>query len=103
MYDRTEDKAWAITLHDGDDVAVMASTGVAGQNCIIRGPSGQAEITLTTDVPFAHKVALRALKAGDVVKKFGYPIAKMSCDVPAGSHIHTHNVAGARATLRGKE
>lgn len=39
-----------------------------------------------------HKVALRDIKAGENVIKYGYPIGHATADIKAGEHIHTHNL-----------
>lgn len=39
-----------------------------------------------------HKVALRDIKTGEDVIKYGYPIGHALCDIKAGEHVHTHNI-----------
>lgn len=54
--------------------------------------------TVTTIEPIAsgHKVALRAIAAGEPVIKYGSSIGIATADIPAGAHVHTHNLAGTR-------
>ena len=40
-----------------------------------------------------HKYALRDLKSGENVIKYGMPIGHATCDIAKGEHVHTHNVA----------
>ena len=40
-----------------------------------------------------HKYALRDLKCGENVIKYGMPIGHATCDIAKGGHVHTHNVA----------
>ena len=40
-----------------------------------------------------HKYALRAIKAGEDVIKYGQPIGHATEDIQAGEHVHTHNLA----------
>ena len=49
-------------------------------------------ITLLEDIKTAHKFALKDIKAGENVIKYGYPIGHATCDIKKGSHVHTHNV-----------
>ena len=49
-------------------------------------------VTLTEDITKGHKFALKDLKEGDMVIKYGNPIACAVAPIPAGSHVHTHNV-----------
>ena len=50
------------------------------------------QITLLTDVPAGHKVALRDIHEGETVIKYGYPIGRATEDIKQGSHVHTHNL-----------
>ena len=38
-----------------------------------------------------HKYALRDIKAGENIIKYGNPIGHAICDIKAGDHVHTHN------------
>lgn len=39
-----------------------------------------------------HKTALKHIKKGENVIKYGYPIGHAACDIKAGEHVHTHNL-----------
>ena len=47
----------------------------------------------------SHKYALRDIKAGENVIKYGQPIGHATADINAGEHVHTHNV---KTNLSGK-
>ena len=49
-------------------------------------------VVLTSNIPNGHKFALKNIKTGDRVIKYGYPIGHATQDIEAGSHIHTHNL-----------
>ena len=53
-------------------------------------------MTVTEAIPRGHKFALRAIRAGEPVVKYGSPIGTASSAIAAGAHVHTHNVASAR-------
>jgi altronate hydrolase len=57
----------------------------------------QAGVTLAEPVARGHKVALRAIAAGEAVLKFGFPIGRATSDIAPGAHVHSHNVATALA------
>ncbi len=38
-----------------------------------------------------HKYALRDIKSGENIIKYGNPIGHAICDIKAGEHVHTHN------------
>ena len=40
-----------------------------------------------------HKYARRDIKKGEDVIKYGNPIGHATCDIRAGEHVHTHNLA----------
>jgi altronate hydrolase len=44
-------------------------------------------------VPAGHKVAVRAIRAGEAVKRYGQIIGFASRDIQPGEHVHTHNLA----------
>lgn len=47
-------------------------------------------------IPLGHKVALKPLKGGATVLKYGHDIGKLIADVPKGGHVHTHNLKTKR-------
>lgn len=77
-------------VHPRDNVLVALSQLDAG----FQLPAPWS-LTLPQDVPAGHKLALQPLKAGDSVVKYGYAIGVLTQDVPAGGHIHSHNLKTA--------
>ena len=71
-----------------DMVAVALKPLKAGE----RVSCGDCEITLRDDLPMGHKAALRDIRAGETVIKYGFPIGEATQDIPAGTHVHTHNL-----------
>ena len=49
-------------------------------------------VTLVGDITKGHKFALKPIKKGENVIKYGNPIAHATADIAAGEHVHTHNV-----------
>ena len=43
-------------------------------------------------VPLGHKIARTDIRAGDKILKYGAPIGMATADIPAGAHVHVHNV-----------
>lgn len=81
-------------LRQIDNVAVTLSDLAAGRVVTV----GEARLTLRENVPFGHKLALTDIAAGQPVIKYGQPIGMASEDIPAGAHVHTHNLRSARAS-----
>lgn len=84
-----------LLVHDhADSVGVVVVEGlqantdmlvcVTHDNSTFRLTAGQA-------VPIGHKIALKDLKKGDTVFKYGEDIGIMIADVKKGDHLHTHN------------
>ena len=85
-----------IQINPADNVIVALEPLAAGT--VVSVP-GAGEVTATEDIPQGHKMAVRAIAAGDNVIKYGLPIGHVTCDVQAGSWLHTHNV---KTNLSGK-
>jgi len=43
-------------------------------------------------VPLGHKIARTDIRAGNKILKYGAPIGVATADIPAGAHVHVHNV-----------
>jgi (2R)-sulfolactate sulfo-lyase subunit alpha len=47
-------------------------------------------------VPLGHKIALKDLKEGDTVLKYGHDVGKAVAPVAKGRHVHVHNLKTKR-------
>lgn len=81
-----------LKIDPADDVAIALRDLEAGET--IDG------VTVLDAIPKGHKIALRGLQAGALVRKYGHPIGRATADIPAGAHVHSHNLATA---LSGEE
>src|SRR5437773_3936492 len=79
----------AVQLRPNDNVAVAARNLAEGMEIQNDG----ATLRLSQRVGMGHKLALRDIKKGEAVYKYGQIIGFASQDIPAGSHVHVHNVA----------
>jgi altronate hydrolase len=77
----------ALTIDARDDVATMLDDAPAGATV--------ADVTLVEPVARGHKLARRALAAGDPILKFGFPIGRALRAIQPGEHVHSHNCATA--------
>lgn len=78
-----------IHLHESDNIAIARAQLQPGQT--IR--AGGREITLEDPIPIGHKVAIRAIPAGEPVIRYGQVMGRARVRIEAGRHLHTHNVA----------
>lgn len=53
------------------------------------------EDNVEVDLENGHKYARTAIKAGQPVIKYGFPIGEAICDIAQGEHVHTHNLRTA--------
>lgn len=79
-----------IVLHPHDSVGVVTGTVLPGQ-ALASPPSGPT-LTIREKIPALHKVARVDLADGTPLRKYGQIIGFARGDIPAGSHVHTHNV-----------
>ena len=73
-----------IHIHPTDNVAVALRAIPAGT--VFQG------VTATVDIPQGHKMALKPMKNGDQVIKYGFSIGHTTAPVAAGEWVHTHNM-----------
>ena len=77
-----------LRLHSADNVLTVIATLEAGENIRVGG----AAVAVAARVAIGHKVAARAIAAGERILKYGAPIGSATCAISAGEHVHTHNV-----------
>ncbi len=76
-----------IRLHPNDDVVIARAQLVGGTRL------GDENVTVSGLVPPGHKIATRALKKGDPVKRYNQIIGFASRDIAPGEHVHLNNLA----------
>ena len=76
-----------IRLHPRDDVVIARAQLVGGTQLI------DEKVTVSGLVPPGHKVATRAIRAGEPVRRYDQIIGFASRDIAAGEHVHLHNLA----------
>ncbi|MEG6504585.1 UxaA family hydrolase [Nitratidesulfovibrio sp. 1201_IL3209] len=84
---------------DGDSVGVVVVEGVkAGQDLTgwVMAEDKTITFKVLNDIPIGHKLALKALSAGDTVIKYGTDIGKAVAPIKQGEHLHVHNVKTKR-------
>jgi altronate hydrolase len=78
-----------VHLRPEDNIAVAARNLPPGAEVQIDGHT----VTLEKRIGLGHKVALRPIKKGEAIYKYGQIIGFASADIPVGGHVHVHNVA----------
>jgi len=82
-----------LRLRAADDVAVARADILPGTPLPEEGPGGG--VTTRERIPRGHKVALRAIAAGEAVRKYGQIIGVAQQAIEPGAHVHVHNLAMA--------
>lgn len=78
-----------IIIHPRDNVAVALRDLKKGETLLM--PDGRA-LSVLSDVPYSHKIALNDIPAGADVIKYGECIGETKALVHQGDWIHTHNL-----------
>jgi hypothetical protein len=77
-----------LRIHGDDNVLIVVTPIRRGDRDVIDG----REVVFTENIAIGHKVAARDIKAGNKVYKCGVPIGSAKEIIPAGAHIHLHNL-----------
>ncbi|GLS47028.1 UxaA family hydrolase [Methylobacterium brachythecii] len=89
-----------LLVHDGKDtVGVVVVEGLkAGSDmlCVVTHDNSDFRLGSKHDIPIGHKVALKDIKSGDTIWKYGQDIGKAVADIAKGEHVHTHNMKTKR-------
>ncbi len=75
-----------IRLHPDDNVVIALADLPAGAT-----PDG-LDTALRDPAPRGHKIASRAIARGETVVRYGQIIGEATADIPAGAHVHSHNL-----------
>jgi altronate dehydratase small subunit len=77
-----------LLLGGADNVLVAATSLPAGTAIQLDGN----RVLLGSDLRLGHKVARRAIRAGEKIIKYGAPIGVATVTIEAGAQVHVHNV-----------
>jgi altronate dehydratase small subunit len=78
-----------LRLHPDDNVLTVIRTLEAGDPIVVEG----VETLMPARLPLGHKIAARAIAAGEKIVKYGAPIGSATCAIAPGEHVHTHNLS----------
>ncbi len=76
-----------IRIHPNDDVVIARRQLLGGTHIEAEG------ITVAGLVPPGHKLAVRAVAAGQPVRRYNQIIGSATQAIAPGQHVHTHNLA----------
>ncbi|MGC8570039.1 UxaA family hydrolase [Caldivirga sp.] len=94
-------------IHNREDNVGVAiediKAGDEAQGIYIEDKSNGPVIKAMEDIPLGHKIALRDIKAGERVIKYGRVIGVAVKDIKVGEHVHIHNLKSLRWSNLGKK
>ena len=76
-----------IRIHPADNVVIARRQLLGGTVLADEG------VTVAGLVPPGHKIATRAIAAGEAVRRYNQIIGHATQAIAAGQHVHTHNLA----------
>lgn len=87
-------------VHNPTDTAgVVVVEGVKAGDTLT-GWVMETDETITVEakdpIPLGHKVALRDIKDGETILKYGHDIGRAVARIGKGHHVHVHNVKTKR-------
>jgi altronate hydrolase len=84
-----------IRIHPDDTVVVAVQPLAVGTTLEVDGQP----LTLTTDVPAGHKIAIVSHEPGAPVVKYGFPIGAATAPIAPGDWVHSPNLSTRLAGL----
>ncbi len=90
--------AMGLQCSDKDNVAVIfAENAQAGTLVDVRDKRGGiTTVTINQAVPYGHKLALKSIRKGEDIIKYGESIGMATADIKPGDYVHVHNMDSKR-------
>jgi altronate dehydratase small subunit len=77
-----------VLLSPDDNCLVVAQALRDGDTVTVEGE----RVAIPRTIGVGHKLARRAIRAGEKVLKYGALIGTATADIGRGEHVHTHNL-----------
>ena len=75
---------------------VISRNMTKGRVVEVEGAGELRQIEILRDIPYGHKIAIRPIRKGETVYKYGLSIGTALEDIAVGDHVHTHNIESNR-------
>ncbi|MES1039947.1 MULTISPECIES: UxaA family hydrolase [Peribacillus] len=83
-------------LSTKDSVAVALSEIPGNTSVVVKTGIEELVVPIIEPIRFGHKFAVKAIEQGADIIKYGEVIGAASAFIPAGAHVHVHNLEGKR-------
>lgn len=91
----------AVVIKETDNVATATGELKAGDEVIVRIGTKEQKVVIKSDVRFLHKFALKNIKKGQPVIKYGQVVGEATGNIQSGEHVHIHNLRSLRGRTSG--
>jgi len=86
----------AVVIAEKDNVATATVDLPKGTEVSMFAGDKVITVKVAEDIPFGHKLAITDIGCQDEIIKYGETIGKATRSIPAGCHVHVHNVESRR-------
>lgn len=92
-----------IIVEPNDDVVVVLESVLKGDHVGYIVKNVEKEIISLSDIPIYHKIAVRNIKKGEHIIKYGEKIGVAISDIQCGEHVHVQNLDSEREDMKEEE
>ncbi len=89
-------KEIALVMEAHDNVATALEEIAPDTEVTLTVAGVSVRVRISERIPFAHKFALADIPEGALVVKYGQAIGAATAAIPAGRHVHIHNLESRR-------
>ena len=89
-------KVHAIVMKAIDNVCTVVETVEPPKQVAAELGETKIDVLVTEKIPFGHKFAIKPIKKGEPVLKYGETIGLATKDIEPGQHVHVHNLESCR-------
>ena len=86
----------AIAIKPKDNVATAIRDIDVNRKATVGVEDEILTVTVTQPIPLGHKFALRRIRSGEDILKYGTVIGRATREIETGEHVHVHNVESTR-------
>ena len=86
----------ALAIKKEDNVGTAIRDIAAGETAIVGVDDSSLSIPVLQAISLGHKLAVRPIRTGEDILKYGTVIGRATQDIKTGEHVHVHNVESTR-------
>jgi len=86
----------ALIINSIDNVATAIADIEPGEVVSLKIEEKTGQVNIRERIPFGHKFALKKIRKGESIVKYGEKIGRATQDIESGFHVHIHNVESLR-------